>query len=195
MTTTPVKRLNLGCGDQDIKNGYVNVDFRDIPGTTMVDLEKFPWPWPNNTFDEILMFDILEHFSFLNTEKVISEIWRILKPDGFVDIQVPDFEECAKTIIDQFPHLCNSCGFVFEEKLAECRICNQKSVSIREAAMRRLYGGQNYKGNWHNFSFTYETLTEKLDAQGFYKFEKLEQEHQRLNWNFKVRAFKNKNLW
>ena len=85
-------KLNLGCGD-DIKEGYLNVDFRKThPSVQVQDLSKFPWPWADGFADEILMLDFLEHFPYAQTERILFECFRILKDDGEVVIQVPDAE-------------------------------------------------------------------------------------------------------
>jgi ubiquinone/menaquinone biosynthesis C-methylase UbiE len=50
------KKLNLGCG-HDIKpteEGWVNVDWLKLPGVDInFDLTKTPWPFEDNTFDEV----------------------------------------------------------------------------------------------------------------------------------------------
>jgi ubiquinone/menaquinone biosynthesis C-methylase UbiE len=190
-------KLNLGCSEKDIRPGYINVDFRDIPGVEKVDLSILPWKWEDNSVDEILMLDFLEHFSYRTTDKILEEVWRILKPDGFVDIQVPDFEECARAAIKQPPFYCNRCGYRFILVDSECGKCKQNHFELTRAALNRLYGGQRKKddGDWHFTAFTKEYLNVKLHILGFYKTEFLEKEHQQLNWNFKIRAFKKESLW
>ena len=48
------KKLNLGSGN-DIKNGYVNIDFKQSQGVDVVhNLNKFPWPFVDKTFNEII---------------------------------------------------------------------------------------------------------------------------------------------
>ena len=80
-------KLNLGAG-KDILSGYLNHDIADLPGINSIhDLNKYPWPWEENSFDEILAMDILEHLD--NFMKAMEELHRILKPDGKVTIRVP----------------------------------------------------------------------------------------------------------
>ena len=52
-------KLNLGCGN-DLKEGYVNVDIVDYGGNTIHDINKFPYPFEDNTFDEVLASHVLE---------------------------------------------------------------------------------------------------------------------------------------
>ena len=184
-------KLNLGCG-ADIKPGYLNVDLREAEGVTKVDLSKIPWPWEDASADEILMLDFLEHFPYRKTKAVLFEVWRVLKPGAFVDIQVPDFEHCARAMMRLGPYDCNNCGWEFDDEdySMACPKCKTPKSDIADAAMMRLYGGQDYEGNWHFTAFTKRTLTDLLTKNGFGNFEFLEKDHQHKNWNFKVRAFK-----
>ncbi len=84
-----MKKLNLGCG-KDIKKGYVNLDYIKLPGIDVVhDIEKFPWPFKDNTFDVVYTSHVLEHVSDLN--KTLKEIHRISKNNAEFIIRVPHF--------------------------------------------------------------------------------------------------------
>jgi hypothetical protein len=177
-------KLNLGCG-RDVKQGYVNVDINDGPGITKVDLSKFPWPWADGCASEVLMYDFLEHFPYVDTKVILRELRRILSSSGKAEIQVPDFEQCALAMLGDYGFLCNSCGNYITLGKGDCDQCGQKFHAIAEAAMNRLYGGQNYVGNWHFTAFTETTLRKKLKDAGFMVLEMLEKDHQRKNWNMK----------
>ena len=72
-----MKKLNVGCGD-DIKEGYTNLDFVKLGGVDVVhDLNKFPWPFKDNTFDRVYASHVLEHVDDLI--KIMKEIQRISK--------------------------------------------------------------------------------------------------------------------
>ena len=84
-----MKKLNIGCG-ADIKKGYINLDYIKQPGVDVVyDINKFPWPFKDNTFDKIFCSHTLEHVE--SVEKVMKEIWRISKPGANIVIRVPHF--------------------------------------------------------------------------------------------------------
>ena len=86
-------KLNLGCGT-DIKNGYVNLDI--MPGKevdVVHDVNKFPYPFPKNHFDEIYASHILEHVD--DVMKVMAEIYRILKPNGTIEVKVPYYSSAG----------------------------------------------------------------------------------------------------
>lgn len=81
------KKLNLGCGT-DIRPDYVNADVAALPGVEVVhNLSQFPWPFPDNQFDEIIIHHVLEHLP--NLIAVMEELWRICRKDGTVFARVP----------------------------------------------------------------------------------------------------------
>ncbi len=80
-------KLNIGCG-ADIREGYVNCDVVKLPKADVVcDLDKYPWPFPDNSFSEIICSHILEHLDDFN--KAINEIWRISKPGAIIKVYSP----------------------------------------------------------------------------------------------------------
>ena len=82
-------KLNLGCG-KDIKEGYTNVDFIKNQGVDKIhDLNKYPYPFKDNSVSEIYARDIMEHLDDPN--KFIRELWRIGKKDCKIWIRTPHF--------------------------------------------------------------------------------------------------------
>ncbi len=83
-----MKKLNLGCGT-DIRDGYINLDIAPLNGVDIVhNIESGPLPFADETFEEVLCLDILEHLEYV---PVLKEIHRILKKNGKVIIRVPHF--------------------------------------------------------------------------------------------------------
>ena len=92
-----IKKLNLGCGD-DYREGYINVDFDNtVKADKYFDLRE-TFPLENESFDEVLAQDVLEHFTKENADLFIKEIRRILKPEGILRLRVPNVYQ----IFDQF---------------------------------------------------------------------------------------------
>lgn len=84
-------KLHIGCG-RNILSGYLNVDKIKNPGVDKVmDLNKLPYPFPNNTFDEIYADNILEHLDDLDT--IMKELHRIMKKKGLLKIKVPHYSQ------------------------------------------------------------------------------------------------------
>lgn len=82
-------KLNLGCGSKNLE-GYINVDKFGNPDKK-VDLELFPWPWKDNSVNEIVLSHVLEHLgkdsdTFLN---IMKELYRISFKNTIIHINVP----------------------------------------------------------------------------------------------------------
>jgi len=88
-----MKILDLGCGKNKIKRGdavVVGVDIEPDSGADVIhNLNKFPYPFKDNEFDEIICFDILEHLK--DIPAVMKEIHRIGKKGAIVKIRTPHF--------------------------------------------------------------------------------------------------------
>lgn len=84
-----LKKLNLGCGSFK-KEGYLNLD-RD-PGLRpdiVHDLNKFPYPFPDDRFEAIESDHVLEHLE--EPFRAMGELRRILKSGGSLIVRVPHF--------------------------------------------------------------------------------------------------------
>ncbi|MBI2651796.1 class I SAM-dependent methyltransferase [Candidatus Woesearchaeota archaeon] len=93
METDSIKRLNLGCG-KDIKKGYINLDKAKLGGVDVVhEMDKYPWPFKDNYFDEVYARDVIEHLEDLF--KAMMEIKRICKNNAIVRIIVPYWHSSA----------------------------------------------------------------------------------------------------
>jgi predicted SAM-dependent methyltransferase len=196
-----VIRLNLGCGP-DLRDGYTNVDFRAPeqlgPGAYVhhfqqVDLSSFPWPWEDDSVDEVMMLDFLEHFPRHRTQGILQECRRILRKGGVLVVQVPDMEITCQVIAGIGDVPCNRCERTFDEKAdgrSFCRNCGHSRTDMVDAAFARMYGGQDYEGNYHMAGFTPDTLRNTLERNMFVGVTLLEVDHQRRNWNVKMTARK-----
>jgi hypothetical protein len=84
-------KLNLGCGSNPMP-GWVNVDkFESLKPDLVHDLERLPWPWPNDSVAEINLFHVLEHLGqetrlFLG---IMQELYRICRHGAVIHVAVP----------------------------------------------------------------------------------------------------------
>ena len=82
-------KLNLGCGS-NILSSYTNLDKFDYYKPDIVhDLEIFPYPFKNDSVDEVLLSHVLEHIGqdpnvFNN---IIKELYRICKHNSIIEIK------------------------------------------------------------------------------------------------------------
>jgi hypothetical protein len=83
------KILNLGSGKKRFPDA-VNLDLvADTQPDVVWDLNQFPWPLPDNHFERVRAYDVLEHLE--NTLLVMQEIHRVCAPGARVEITVPHF--------------------------------------------------------------------------------------------------------
>ncbi len=81
------KILELGCG-RTKHPGAIGIDRIPLPGVDVVhDLDRRPYPFDDNTFDEIYATHIIEHLD--SVLAVMEEIYRIARPDARVVIITP----------------------------------------------------------------------------------------------------------
>lgn len=84
-------RLNLGCGSKKLE-GWINVDkFATSATDQVLDLEVFPWPWPDDSVDEVLMAHVLEHLGAQTSVylEIIKELYRVCRDGAKIKIAVP----------------------------------------------------------------------------------------------------------
>lgn len=133
-------KLNLG-SNVDIRPGFVNVDILDIPGLDLIcDITHLDLYMPKNTFTEILCYDLLEHFPFAETTKLLSQWVSWLASDGKIIVRTPDMERLAHALID-------------------------KTIPTFEI-QRLIYGGQDYEFNFHKAGFSGDMLEGLLRGAG-----------------------------
>lgn len=83
-------RLNLGCGHnhQPTADNWINLDSSPLVGAQVVhDLASFPYPFADNSVDELYMSHVLEHLP--NPLPILEELHRIAKPNATFTIRVP----------------------------------------------------------------------------------------------------------
>ncbi|RLF36209.1 MAG: hypothetical protein DRM99_03200 [Thermoplasmata archaeon] len=137
-------KLNLGCGG-DYKKGYLNVDAFDdtiadeIMSATDLKIE-------DNSVEEILMSQVIEHFGIARSLYVLSECLRVLKPGGKLIIETPDIRKS------------------FEIYLKGER-------EDRKNILPWIYG-VDIPGMQHRFCFPDDLLEEELEKIGFINVEK-----------------------
>lgn len=113
-------KLNLGCGT-DIKPDYVNLDGVPLEGVDIVhNLEIFPYPFEDDTFEEIIAINVLEHLP--DTIKVMEELWRISRNGAKVVIRIPYWNSIDFVTDPTHKKLFNEYTFEFFDPLnARCR--------------------------------------------------------------------------
>ncbi len=112
-------KLHLGCGTKKLE-GWVNIDSVPECRPDLVHDITRPLPYADQTVDELLAEDLLEHFDKYIRYLVFYEWTRVLKVGGKITLQVPDF----KTILLRYFKFGydNFVDFIFGENLWESKI-------------------------------------------------------------------------
>lgn len=104
MTETPPAplKLDLGCG-LNKREGFIGVDERTFDGKVNVvtDLRK-PWPWANDSVDEVVASHFLEHLDGMERVHFVNELYRVLKPGAKAQIITPHW--CASRAYGDVTH-------------------------------------------------------------------------------------------
>jgi Methyltransferase domain len=84
--------LDIGCG-RNKAPGAIGIDKIGLPGVDIVyDLNSFPYPFGDSSFDEIYATHVIEHLdSIVGT---MEEIHRLAKPNAKVVIVTPHYSDC-----------------------------------------------------------------------------------------------------
>lgn len=105
--------LDVGCGDgvvsqeikQSLKAVVIGVDVsreyllkasKKIDGTVMCNIET-NLPFRDGVFDLCAQLDVIEHVA--NTDKLLSEAYRILRPSGYLIISTPNLASFFERIV------------------------------------------------------------------------------------------------
>ena len=99
-------KLHLGCG-QVYLEGYVNIDFPLSEHTVQeksvadefADLTKLKYA--KETIDEVRLHHVYEHFPRHIAIALLASWQTWLKKGGVMHIEVPDFDESAKLVLDE----------------------------------------------------------------------------------------------
>ena len=94
--------LNVACGGRYHKD-WINIDFhansKEVSQANLLD----GLPFDSNLMDGVYSSHFLEHLSMSDGQKIVGEMYRVLKKKGVVRIVVPDLENVCReylTILD-----------------------------------------------------------------------------------------------
>lgn len=143
--------LELGSGDRPFEDGrgWVHMDIRELPDIELVgDCTQLDFYLPHEYADEIRAAHLLEHFSHLETKRILNSWRNVLKTGGILQIEVPNLMWQARALANQEPD--PSGRHYTEDEIVEL-----------------IFGGQDYEGNFHKTGFTKDTLEASLIECGF----------------------------
>ncbi len=129
-------RLHLGCGDKSFQD-YVNIDLRKTKATDLVcGITRLPYP--DNSVEVIEAYHVIEHLSRHDLPKALREWHRILKPQGKLIVECPDFDKIAG-----------------------------RYLAGDEKQLDGIFALQRFEGDYHFFGYNFERLSRALTNTGF----------------------------
>lgn len=135
-------KLNLGCGKAKLE-GFINVDAEiSNEPDLLLDFVVNPLPYDDGVVDEIFLFHVIEHIPEARHSILLTELHRVLRPEGRLVVSYPEFTRCAQNYIMNYR-------------------------GQREFWKHTIYGLQRYAGDFHVALMDSAFFLEKLLDYGF----------------------------
>jgi len=123
-----MKKLNIGCGQVQYKDA-INIDKEDFGQEIIRDVTR-GLPFEDNTFDSVHSSHFMEHLKSEDVYFLLSEMYRVTKPEGKVYIITPH-SSCQEAF---FPdHLS------YWNEAVIHTICNDVDFSQRQSRFKYKY--------------------------------------------------------
>lgn len=167
LSTADVPRLHLGCGTRAL-DGWLNSDFSPRSANAIrVDATK-PFPFDDSTFEYVYSEHMIEHLARRDTERLLGEINRVLKPGGRVRVSTPDLDRLIALFRPADQHTTD------ERRYIEL-IATHSVTDIDPAAATAVHVLNNNMRDWgHQFLFDFDTLRDAMVAAGLTSIERFE---------------------
>lgn len=91
-------KLNLGAGNSKIP-GFTSVDLYDDEADIKADICDLPFE--DNSVDEIVAYQVIEHVPYNKSDQVFAEMYRVLKPGGTAVVETPDIDYVCAQILTE----------------------------------------------------------------------------------------------
>ena len=148
--------LHIGSGPR-VKEGWVNIDISDAPGTYYADLRN-PLPLADGSAAHIHAEHVVEHLEYEEAQRFLAECFRLLQPGGSLRVIVPDAGKYLRAYVtgdEEFFAKITRLGGAQYEMRTKMEIINQ---------MFRMGGD-------HRFAWDFETMRLVLADAGFARIE------------------------
>lgn len=187
--TETMRKLNLGCGPIQ-PAGWENVDgstrawvatrlgwFNRLmtafrlwsptefnKNTRFVNLHK-PLPWSNNTVDCIYLGEVLEHFTRDNGARLLSECYRVLKPNGVLRVRVPDNAQFWRNYLKEY-----DAALLDPQNYHKSQHSRWVEMFFRDICVSRRWRGSF--GHYHKWMYDEISLILAFQQAGFVSVER-----------------------
>jgi hypothetical protein len=86
--------LDLGCGKNKKGPEWTGVDARQFEGVDLVTDLRSPWPWDDESVEEVHSSHFVEHLGAQERIHFVNELYRVLKKGGKATIITPHWASC-----------------------------------------------------------------------------------------------------
>jgi len=102
MDETAPRRLNWGCGNW-AEPGWINADIKDEPGIDISCDIREGLPLDADSIDYAVTIHALPEIAYPDLVPVLSELRRVLKPNGVLRVSVPDLDASIRAYLRNDP--------------------------------------------------------------------------------------------
>ncbi|HEV2176388.1 MAG TPA: class I SAM-dependent methyltransferase [Terriglobia bacterium] len=136
--------LDVGCGINK-RPGAIGIDRNPASrADVLCDLDRFPYPFADNSFDRILAIHVIEHVS--DVMRALEEFHRLARPGGSIRIETPHYTDYSSWCDPTHRSHLNSFSFKFFGEshggfgYYTCVRFREKSVRVKLLAFWRWLG-------------------------------------------------------
>jgi predicted SAM-dependent methyltransferase len=159
-----IRQLEIGPGLTRLE-GFETLNIIDGKNVDYIADISSPLPFQNNSFDLIYASHVIEHIPWFLQKQLFSELNRILKPKGCLEIWVPDFSKIIEVVNSYFQYGENLTGndgwYRFNEDKDVMTWVNGRIFTYGDGTSNP----QSF--NWHRCVYTEESLTQLFRNAGF----------------------------
>jgi predicted SAM-dependent methyltransferase len=155
-------KINL-CSGPILLDDYCNIDIYNKADLN-IDMERKLLPFKNNSINIVICTSAINYFTRKRGEKIIKDVFRVLKPNGVARFSTQDLDTIAKKYVDRDK------DFFFQKNI------NNKDRFIGETFCDKFnswfYGYAVAKNKGCKYFYDYETLSLLFKNAGFKIVEK-----------------------
>jgi predicted SAM-dependent methyltransferase len=156
-----VRKLQLGTAE-NAQPGWLNTDLHGYGRKDVVYLDvRKPFPLPDASFDLVYSEHMIEHLTYADGQRCLSESLRVLRPEGTIRIATPSLERLAALYGD------GDVGGRYVQWAVET-LDPEVSVPLPGVVIN------NFFRSWgHRFVYDPATLRQALETAGFVNVEEV----------------------